>query len=39
MNLLRAAMHPLSFWMSLIVYGAPMSVMVVIFSRLASIPW
>jgi hypothetical protein len=34
MNLFRAAMHPMSFWTSLIVARAPMSVMAVIFSGL-----
>jgi hypothetical protein len=39
MNLFRAAIHPVSFCTSLIVTGASMSVMVIIFIGLASIPW
>jgi hypothetical protein len=39
MNLFRAAIHPVSFCTSLIVARASMSVMAVIFTRLASIPW
>jgi hypothetical protein len=38
MNLFRAALHPVSFCTSLIVAGASMSVMAVIFLGLASIP-
>jgi hypothetical protein len=38
MNLFKAAMQPVSFWTSLIVRGASMAVMEVIFSRFASIP-
>jgi hypothetical protein len=38
MNLFRAAIHPVSFYISLIVAGASMSVIAVIFTRLASIP-
>jgi hypothetical protein len=38
MNLFRAAIHPVSFCTSLIVAGASMSVMAMIFSGLASIP-
>jgi hypothetical protein len=37
MNLFRAAMHPVSFCTSLIVAGASISVMAVIFTGLASI--
>jgi hypothetical protein len=36
MNLLKAAMQPVSFWTSLIVCGASMAVMAVIFSGFAS---
>jgi hypothetical protein len=38
MNLFRAAMHPVSFWTSLMDMGAFMLVMVEIFSGLASMP-
>jgi hypothetical protein len=38
MNLFRAAIHPVSFCTSLIVAGASMSVMAVIFIGLASVP-
>jgi hypothetical protein len=38
MNLFRAAMHPVSFCTFLIVAGASISVMAVIFIGLASIP-
>jgi hypothetical protein len=38
MNLFKAAIHPVSFCTSLIVVGASMSVMAVIFIGLASIP-
>jgi hypothetical protein len=38
MNLFRATMHPVSFCTSLIVAGASMSVMAMMFSGLASIP-
>jgi hypothetical protein len=38
MNLFRAAMHPVSFYMSLMHVGAFMLVMAEIFSRLASMP-
>jgi hypothetical protein len=38
MNLFRAAIHPVSFCISLIVVGASMSVMAMIFTGLASIP-
>jgi hypothetical protein len=37
MNPFKAAMQPMSFWTSLIVRGASMAVMAVIFSRFASI--
>jgi hypothetical protein len=39
MNWFKAAMQPVSFWMSLIIFGASMAVMALIFSRFASIPW
>jgi hypothetical protein len=39
MNLFRAAKHPVSFCTSLIVAEASMSVMAMIFTGLASIPW
>jgi hypothetical protein len=38
MNLSRAAIYPVSFCTSMIVAGASMSVMAVIFTGLASIP-
>jgi hypothetical protein len=38
MNLFRAAIQPVSFYISLIVAGAPISVMAKIFTELASIP-
>jgi hypothetical protein len=38
MNRFRAAMQPMSFWTSLIVFGASMAVMALIFSGFASIP-
>jgi hypothetical protein len=38
MNLFGAAIHPVSFCTSLIVVGAPIAVMAVIFTGLASIP-
>jgi hypothetical protein len=38
MNLFRAAIEPVSFYTSLIVAGAPISVMAEIFIGLASIP-
>jgi hypothetical protein len=38
MNLFNAAMHPVSFWMSLMHVGAFMQVMAEIFSGLASMP-
>jgi hypothetical protein len=38
MNLLRAAMHPVSFWTSLMHVGDFMLVMAEIFSGLASMP-
>jgi hypothetical protein len=38
MNLFRAAIHPISFYTSLIVAGASISVMAIIFIGLASIP-
>ena len=37
-NLFRAAMQPVSFWASLIVAGASIAMMALIFSGLASIP-
>ena len=37
-NRFKAAMPPVSFWTSLIVAGASMAMMALIFSRLASIP-
>jgi hypothetical protein len=38
MNLFRAAIHPVSFCTSLIMAGASISVMAMIFTGLASIP-
>jgi hypothetical protein len=38
MNLFKGTMQPMSFWTSLIVRGASMAVMAVIFSGFASIP-
>jgi urease gamma subunit len=38
MNLFRAAMHPVSFWTSLMQVGAFMLLMTEIFSGLASMP-
>jgi hypothetical protein len=38
MNQFKAAMQPMSFWMSMIVLGASMAMMALIFSGLASIP-
>jgi hypothetical protein len=38
MNLFRAAIHSVSFYISLIMSGASISVMAMIFSGLASIP-
>ena len=38
-NRFKAAMQPVSFWMSLMVAGASMAMMALIFSGLASIPW
>jgi hypothetical protein len=38
MNLFKAVMQPVSFWMSLIVSGASMAVMAMIFFGFASIP-
>jgi hypothetical protein len=38
MNLFKAAKQPVSFWISLIIRGASMAVMAVIFSGFASIP-
>jgi hypothetical protein len=37
-NLFRAVIQLLSFWTSLIIHGALMAVMAVIFSKFASIP-
>jgi hypothetical protein len=39
MNLFKAAMHPVSFWTSLMQVGALILVMVEIISGLASMPW
>jgi hypothetical protein len=39
MNLFKAAMHPVSFWTSLMQVGALILVMAEIFSGLASMPW
>jgi hypothetical protein len=38
MNRFKAAMQPMGFWTSLIILGASMVVMALIFSELASIP-
>jgi hypothetical protein len=38
MNLFKAAMHPVSFWTSLMQVGALILVMAEIFSRLALMP-
>jgi hypothetical protein len=38
MNRFKAAMQPVSFWTSLIIFGASMAVMALIFSGFASIP-
>jgi hypothetical protein len=38
MNLFKAAMQPVSFWTSLIIFGASMAVMAFIFTEFASIP-
>jgi hypothetical protein len=39
MNMFKAAMQPVSFWTSLMIRGASMAVMAVIFCGFASIPW
>jgi hypothetical protein len=39
MNRFKATMQPVSIWTSLIIFGASMAVMVLMFFGFASIPW
>jgi hypothetical protein len=39
MDQFEATMQPMSFWTSLIIFGASMAMMVLIFSEFASILW